>query len=1062
MENNWENQKLTNIGRLEARVPFVHHSTLENALLGDNEVSPNRLFLNGDWYFNYYDTPEIAKATEALYDNLEDTWEEKIAVPSCWQMKGYGKPQYTNVIYPFPPDPPFVPNANPTGVYSREFEIPDEWKGARIILTFRGVDSYFEVSVNGTFVGMSKGSRLTSEFDITKNVEFGAANMIKVTVLQWSDATYIEDQDMWWLSGIYRDVEISAQPALGIYDINVNSKLDDKFKNGTVALNAAIMNASSARAKCTFKAELFDADGKSIAKAEKEALDIASQAKSKKADASSALQAVSLEMNVKTPLHWTAETPYLYTLVTTLKDERTGKVLDVVSQKTGFRNVEIKKGNLLVNGVPILVRGVNRHEVSPVNGRSVTYAEMLNDILIMKRHNINAVRTSHYTDHPLFYDLCDEYGIFVMAEADFESHGFGYVSPNNPSQWPEWKDAIVERATRMVKNFRNHPSIICWSMGNEAGWGCNTADMMKAVRALDGTRPIHYERDTEMESADILSTMYPTPDNWKARADKYAGKNPAILCEYGHAMGNGPGGLEDYMQCFFANKNMQGGFIWEWCDHGLLSHTEDGKEYFAYGGDFGEYPHDGNFVADGLVMPDRTPSPGLIEYKKVIAPVRVFAGNLSKGEVIIENHYDFRSLENLRCTWNVTENGTAIQSGTVELPQIAASSSAKITVPFKLPRNPLGGAEYYLNISFKLATDTKWAAEGHEVAWGQLALPVKSVPRIEVCEGTCEAGDEDDIISMRSRDVAIVYDKLVKKMYVSNKNHQVLGQMPLINIWRAPTDNDKNIRHEWENFGYNKMTHRIKSVELLKGKGAQSSIVVKERFAPLLPNSGYTSNGFWNYDVDYKYTMVGTDTLRLDVNAKLFKRAIGRQQLAWVGDKDAKFDDTMAAMPYLPRFGLTFSLGKECQNVAWFGLGPGEAYQDSLQAQHVGYFKSDVDGLFTNYVRPQENGNRHQVRRMAIFDNAMNGLAVIGTPMFDFTASKYAIEELNRANHPYELQEDSNINLCIDMAQSGLGSNSCGPLPLDKYRIQPKDYSFSVLLRFFSAGEFDDRAFFRW
>ena len=1049
MKNNWEDQAVTNLNRLEARDILTPYPSQEEALADIKALSPFYKSLDGTWKISVFKSPFIHDCCcddddcgeHDLFDHCMEEGDE-IMVPSLWQMEGYGKPQYVNVIYPIPADPPFVPDENPTALYARTFDVPKSWKGKRVILTLRGADSYFEITLNGKFIGMSKGSRVISEFDVTDALQT-EDNRLLVKVLQWSDATYLEDQDMWRLSGLFREISLMALPKVSLYDVIVNASLKGSAK-GLLSVKALLENASGkASGPLKVTAQLYDRNG-------------ASFGKELSADASFTGRQGETTLTATLPdvQPWTAETPNLYTLVLTLWKGK--ELLESKSLKIGFRNVEIKKGQLLVNGVPILVKGVNRHEFNTELGRAVTYEDMLKDVLLMKQHGINAVRTSHYTNEPRFYELCDEYGLFVFAEADFESHGFGYMAGKNPSMWPSWEKAIVERGTRMVKCFRNHPSIIVWSMGNEAGWGCNVAAMMREVRKLD-SRPIHYERDQEMESSDIWSAMYRTPENWTETSDKYKGKHPAIMCEYAHAMGNGPGGLEDYMQLFLAHDNMQGGFIWEWCDHGIRTTDDDGNEYFAYGGDFGDYPNDGNFVADGLVFPDKKPSPGLIEYKKVIEPVRVQAENLKKGIFTIRNLYDFRTLEHLAGCWSITENGRVIVSGTFAQPQVAAHGSGKATVPYKLP---LGrpGAEYYLTLSFKSKEATPWAEAGTEVAWAQFKLPV-AVPAVKrVMPAPAFIVDEaDGALAIGVNDHLFQFDMergtLDTWEYAGTP---LLEQGPILNIWRAPTDNDKNVRHEWQKYGYNSMRQRCVSSSYKKNKDS-IEVRVASRLLPLGANSSQCASTIWGYDVDYRYTILADGSFKLNVATAL---------TVWDGEKkvhvtEKNREGTLAAsLPYLPRMGVAFKMPESFTNTAWYGLGPGEAYQDSHQAQHVGYFKMPVEQLFTNYVRPQENGNRHQVLRMALYDKYHGGLLVKGLPLFDFSARNYTTEMLDKAQHPHELVRDDVLNVYLDYAQSGLGSNSCGPLPLERYRLLPGDYAFGFHFRGFAPGEMSDNAFF--
>ena len=1037
MKNDWENQEITNFNRLESRTLMVPFADKETALFGNKTQSPFRKTLSGAWKFQIF--PDVKSVQKDFY--LEDAdlsdWDD-IVVPSMWQMEGYGTPHYTNAMYPFPIDPPNVPVENPTGCYVRDFEIPENWDGKRIVLTFRGVDSFFYVWVNGKKVGMSKGSRIVSEFDITDVVNVGT-NVIAVQVMKWSDATYLEDQDMWWLSGIFREVSLTAEAAVSIYDAVTEASLDKDFTTGNLSVEAILCNIGKAVKGYTVTAELFN---KENAPAFKESVSAAVAMKSGET------KSVKLQFPaLKKCEAWTAETPNLYTLLITVQDAKK-KILEVRSLKIGFRNVEIKNGNILINGKRVMFYGVNRHEFHTSLGRAVTFEAMVEDLLQMKRHNINAIRTSHYTDHPEFYDLCDQYGFYVMAEADLETHGFHYAEGMNPTMWKEWETPIVERGTRMVKSFRNHACIFSWSMGNEAGWGCNVAKMMEDIRAIDPSRPLHYERDTNMEGADIFSQMYPRPDMWKKNAEPYAGKNPAILCEYAHAMGNGPGGLQDYFDTFEANKNMQGGFIWEWCDHGIRTWNEDGQEYFAYGGDFGEYPNDGNFVADGLVFPDKTPSPGLVEYKKVIAPVKVANGK-KKGEIAISNFYDFINLDHLVCCWSLIENGKPIQSGLMMLPEIPARTTKTVKVPCKLPAVLRPGAEYFLNLTFQLGRDTIWAKCGHEIAWGQLLLATApALPAAGIAD-VIFAEENDELIQIRANETLYQFDKTYGTLNAWERNNvPLILKGPELNFWRAYTDNDKPIMlPKWQKAGYDHMMSRTSSVKLIKNKKSVK-VQVLTRIAP----PGYHR---WAVNAEYLYEFAADGSFTLTVTGKFEK------DLYYEGAKaPLNIITGTESLPPLPRIGLTLRVPGEFSNAAWYGLGPGEAYSDTKTAQKVGYYKMPVDELFTNYVRPQENGNRHETRRMALYDVKMCGLMVAGAPLFDFSAKHCTDQALDEAKHPHEIAPDDAVTLNLDWKQCGIGSGSCGPIPDEKYQIPAEDFSFSMKFRGLGPDELNDDSFF--
>ncbi len=1034
--NDWENQTLTSINKQPYRAYTVPFETKDQAMLGDNALSPFYKLLNGPWKFAYFNAPSQAPEDFFREDFDCGEWDD-IMVPSNWQMKGYGNPHYTNQIYPFPLDPPFVPSDNPTGCYIREFEIEDDWAEQRILLKFDGVDSFYYVWVNGQLAGMSKGSRNASEFDITDIAQLGT-NRIAVQVLQWSDGTYLEDQDMWWLSGIFRNVSISAVPQQDIYDIFAKAGLDSAYKNGKLEVEADIVNTDTVAAKAlSVDAELFDPIGDPVFKKPLTA-SIAKIEPGKNVK-------VNFAAEVKKVAAWTAETPTLYTLVLTLKNK--SGAIEYKSLKLGFRTVEIKKGNLLVNGVPVMFRGVNRHEFDTDLGRALTLNVMEGDLLLLKQHNVNAIRTCHYPDAPAFYDLCDKLGFYLICEADLESHGFGYEEGKNPTMWPEWEKPCVDRMQAMVEAYKNHASVIMWSLGNEAGYGINHRKMAEYTRSRDLTRPIHYERDLEGETADVISRMYTASYRMKLEngtlskccadvAKEFCkGKKPFILCEYAHAMGNGPGGLEDYWQLFFANKEMQGGFIWEFCDHGIRTQDEHGHEYFAYGGDFGDEPNDGNFVADGLVFPDKTPSPGMIEAKKVYAPVRFAAKDLKKGIVTVTNHYDFLTLEHLNVTWSISENGKPVQSGSMAPLTIKARSSADVKVPYAFPKNPKAGAEYFLNLTFLLGRDTDWARSGHEIAWAQFALPVRTPafkkpgtthPAPVVMDEdtrTIYAGADEALVAI-SKTTGLITDWTIDGL-------PLLERGPRFNLFRAPTDND-NRRHggnmtSWVEARYHQLQHRVESVETDPDR---KTVRVITRVAPPVLKTGILC--------DYLYTFLPDGGFTLEIN--------GQPQ---------------GEMPFFPRLGFQLFLPEEMDQAQWFGLGPGESYQDSRQAQRVGLFKAGIDALYTPYMMPQEDGNRSEVRRAAFYDLHMAGFAVTGmNTLFNFSMHRFTPEAAWKAKHPHEIEYSENICLNLDWKQSGIGSSSCGEDLNPIYRIPAEKFAFGMRFRPFRPGELSDSSFF--
>ncbi|NLB68853.1 MAG: beta-galactosidase subunit alpha, partial [Lentisphaerae bacterium] len=692
----WEDQNNFAVNRLEPRAWFTPFEDADSAKWGLPGDSTLVRVLGGDWLFHYAERPGDAPEDYFEVDCQSYDW-DSLSVPSMWQLNGYGKPWYTNVIYPFPLDPPFVPDENPTGSYRKHFLIPEDWKGRDLRLRFDGVDSCFECYVNGKFVGMGMGSRLPSEFDISNHVDFGEYNVLAVRVWQWSAGSYLEDQDMWWMSGIFRDVSIIAMPKLRIEDLFVETTFDSKYEDATLSVNLKVVNSDKTPIQgVSVKVSLFDAVGEPVATLSD---NISVQ--------DSGTSNVQLKCDVSKPRQWSAEDPYLYKLVAEISSsDKSGMAIPL---PVGFRQVEIKDGVLLINGKRVIFKGSNRHESNPVTGRALSIEDMIEDIHLLKQNNFNAVRTSHYPHDPKWYSLCDKYGLYLIDECDLETHGFSHGDwekwTRNPPGDPSWEAPIVDRMERMVIRDRNHPSVVIWSLGNESGMGCNHFKMAEAAKALDSGRPIHYEGDYLCHVADMYSRMYPeqnfvklvgeAKESFKAY-DHYNGKEsellpevygklPFILCEYVHAMGNGPGGVKEYWEAIRNNPRSCGGFVWEWCDHGIAQVTEDGDMYYAYGGDFGDEPNDGNFVCDGLVQPDRTPSPAMVELKKWQEPVFVEAVDLAENKYRITNRYDFVTLHGLECEWRLTADCETIECGMLDVAPVKAGESTVVTLPFELP-----------------------------------------------------------------------------------------------------------------------------------------------------------------------------------------------------------------------------------------------------------------------------------------------------------------------------------------------------------------------------------------
>jgi beta-galactosidase/evolved beta-galactosidase subunit alpha len=990
--NDWENPQLVHRNRLPARAYTFPYPDEVAALAGR---TPWVQSLNGTWKFHYAATPAEAPAVDANATGWND-----LPVPSHWQMHGFGRPHYTNYNYPFPVDPPRVPTENPTGSYRRQFTVPADWRGRRILLRFEGVDSAFHVWVNGREVGFSKGSRLPAEFDVTKHVHVGKPNTIAVRVYQWSDGTYLEDQDMWWLSGIFRDVLLIALPAAHIWDI-VTQTNDDSV--------AVRVQANGGRVE----ARLLDADGREVARG----------------------SGKKMKLPVQSPRKWSAEDPYLYTLFVTLKDT-TGHVAQVTPGRVGFRKVEINAGVFLINGVPVKLKGVNRHEFHTEHGRAVPVAAMIEDIQLMKRHNINCVRTSHYPNDPRWYDLCDEYGLYVVDECDLETHGFNALQwRRNPPADPVWKAACVDRMVRMVQRDKNHPSVIMWSLGNEAHFGGNHAAMARQTRALDSSRPIQYEGDQHAEVTDVISRMYSHIDYLKKigagkepieevsqygkvkLTTKSYTRKPFFLCEYAHAMGNGPGGLLEYWDTIYRYPRLMGGCIWEWCDHGIRQRTADGREYFAYGGDFGDQPNDGNLVCDGLVFPDRRPSPGLTEYGKIIEPVKVEMLNLKIGRFRLVNRYDFLSLDHLCLHWNVTAEGAVVQRGTVTMPSVPAHKSGTIHIPFVMP---VGAA--YLNLSFTLAGDTAWAKRGHEVAWAQFALPTQPAAVRPPPVRPVSISENGNDLRLRGAKFELVFDRV--RAVITNwrvQDRSMLQTGPRLNFWRAPTDNDSrgwagNIASEWRKAGLHWLQHRVDQVVVHRLGNGAARITAQVRIAPPIHGRAFRC--------EYKYTVTGDGAVLIAVH--------GMPEGDWP--------------EMLPRIGLQLTVPVEFHRFAWFGRGPGESYSDTKQANRFGWWQAGLDKLYTPYVFPQENGNRTDVRWVSLTNQRGTGFRAVGQPTLDFSAHRFTTADFEKAQHTYDLVPRNFITLNLDYRQNGIGSCSCGPRPWPQYWLKPEEFRFAVRL----------------
>ncbi|GAA4214236.1 glycoside hydrolase family 2 TIM barrel-domain containing protein [Actinocatenispora rupis] len=920
------------------------------------------LSLNGTWRFRL--TDRVGGDTGFTAAEYDDSGWAELPVPSSWPMHGHGKPAYTNVVYPFPVDPPHVPTENPTGDHRLVFELPADWPAGSTVLRFDGVESYGRVWLNGTELGWSTGSRLPVEYEVGGVLRPGR-NTLAVRVHQWSAASYLEDQDMWWLPGIFRDVTLLHRPAGGVGDVFVRADFDHVTGAGTLRVETDVPATVSVP-------ELGITDhptGESV--------------------------------TVDGVVGWTAETPRLYDGVVATAAER-------VPVRIGFRTVTIADGVLKVNGRRILLRGVNRHEFHPDLGRVVPSEVVRAELLLMKRHHVNAIRTSHYPPHPEMLALADELGFWVIDECDLETHGF---EPNgwrrNPSDDPQWTDAYTDRMRRMVERDKNHPSIILWSLGNESGIGFNHGLMADWARKRDGSRPIHYEGDHACRYVDVYSRMYASHEEVDAigrhaeerhpdaddELDARRRGMPFIQCEYGHAMGNGPGGLAEYQELFERYERCQGGFIWEWLDHGVRSHTPDGREYFRYGGDFGEELHDGNFIVDGLVFPDRTPSPGLTEFAAVIAPVRV---TVDGARVQLRNTYDFAVLTDVEVRWELTDDGVPVAAGTVVPQAVPAGATGEVTLDVAAPS---GTGERWLTATVVSTVDLGWAPAGHVLGVGQarwaeaapVALPAPTPPTAEA-DGYALGPARFD----------------AEGVLRSLGGLAVTG--PRLDVWRAPIDNDKPYEAAWRALGLHRVHHRLVDVT------TDGDLVVRTRVAPAATDVGLA--------VTYRWSAHG-DTVRLVVSVT--------PEGEWT-------------VP-LPRLGLRLAVPSTVDNVTWFGGGPGEAYPDSRRAALVGRYSAGVDALQTPYVFPQENGNRTAVRWATLLDADGHGLRIDGAPTVEFTVRRWTSEELDAARHTTDLVPEEVLHVNVDHAQHGLGSGSCGPAVLPQYELHAAPTTFEVRFR---------------
>ena len=1027
----WENPKVFGLNKETPHCTLMPYSKMSLAEKIDRAGSQWYRTLNGQWKFHWSADPDSRPADFYKEEFDVSKW-DNIAVPSNWQIQGYGTALYSNVAYPFAKNPPFVMGTpptnytnynarNPVGSYRRTFTIPGRWKDREIFIVFDGVDSAFYLWVNGEKVGYSQDSRTPAEFNITKYLKKGK-NTLAAEVYRYSDGSYLEDQDFWRLSGIYRNVYLYAAPTLHIQDFFVHTDLDSEYKDATLRVDAKVIHYGSDDVSApALEVTLIDKQQKDPGffglGAKTGALFITDAQTSMENIAAGKTIDYSFSKQLENPKKWSAETPHLYTLILSLKDAR-GKIIETISANIGFRKSEIKGGQILVNGQPIYIKGVNRHEHDPDTGHTMTRESMLQDIFLMKQNNINTVRTCHYPDVPEWYELCDEYGLYIIDEANIESHGMGY-GPESLAKQPEWKDAHMARTVAMVERDKNHPCVIIWSLGNEAGFGDNFQATSDWIHQHDPSRPVHYEQAGERDATDIVCPMYASINGITQYASKEQ-KRPLILCEYEHAMGNSLGNMNDYWIAIESYKHLQGGSIWDWVDQGLRKKdAASGKEFWAYGGDFGDVPNDGNFCCNGIVQPDRKPNPHMFEMKKVYQNIKVHAEDLLNGTVRIENKYFFIPTNFVETLWEVTQDGSVIQKGSLGTVSIPPQETMVVNVPFEKP-DLVPCSEYHLKLSFVLNANQPWGKKGHVLAWDQFEIPYISDQPMATAETdsmpSMSVGENATSVVIHGTNFVITFDKTKGVLSDWSFKGTKLMASPLTpNFWRAPTDNDNG----------NKMPERC----------------------------GIWKNAVLNSKVlKVKVNQVKPQAVKVTVKMQLdAKDSILETIYTVYGSGEILISNTLTPgrnLPELPRIGMQMEMPGEFSTMQWYGRGPQESYSDRKTGYAIGIYKENVYKPEHVYVRPQENGNKTDVRWAAWTDKRGVGILAIGHSLMNAGAWPYTMEDLEKARHIHELPVRDTITVNIDHKQTGVaGDNSWGARPHRQYTLWPDEpYQWDVRL----------------
>ena len=1000
----YENLNVLHENTMPARAYYIPASKRMDNLVEHREESDRMQLLNGTWKFQYFTS--IYNIKDSFFEKNYDTENfDEIQVPSVWQMAGYDTHQYTNIRYPFPFDPPYVPQDIPCGAYVHNFEYSRDEKASKAFLNFEGVDSCFYVWINGSYIGYSQVSHMTSEFDVTDVLQDGT-NTVAVLVMKWCDGSYLEDQDKFRMSGIFRDVYILKRPKQAISDYHIKTRIEDMLAKVEIEMKFY--------SPLNVKISIEDRNGAVVA-------------------LGSIAEEGTAVLEIASPELWNTENPYLYKLILETENE-------VIVDHIALRKIEIKDQVIYLNGQKIKFRGVNRHDSDPVTGFTISLEQLTTDLTLMKQHNFNAIRSSHYPNAPFFYEMCDKYGFMVIDEADIEAHGPFMIyrkedtDYNRFKRWnekiaddPVWEEAIVDRVKLMVERDKNRFCIVMWSMGNESAYGCNFEKALEWTKNFDPDRITQYEsaryrnydETYDYSNLDVYSRMYPALSEIQEYLDK-DGSKPFLLVEYCHSMGNGPGDFEDYFQMIQDNDKMCGGFVWEWCDHAIAHGTaENGKTIYAYGGDHGEEIHDGNFCMDGLVYPDRTVHTGLLEYKNVYRPARVISYNKESGELVLHNYMDFDDLKDyVKISYELTQDGLVISKGILPEFSVAPHGEGKTNLKINVPEN----GKCYLKLIYHLKKELPLLNEDHILGFDEIEvskedtkckLAEKWIPKT-VVDSELQVNENDTQIHIKGREFAYTIDKrtaLFTEMKFAGREY--LNHPMELNIWRAPTDNDMYIKSEWKKAHYDKAYTRAYTTEVVQGKHG-----VK-----------ITS-----------HASVVAETVQkiLDVTITWKIEAAGKIDADIAVTKDDEFPD-------LPRFGVRMFLDKKLSAVRYFGMGPQESYCDKHQAASHGLYRADVGDLHEDYIRPQENGSHYDCEYVEL-NNSRYGIVASAEKAFSFNASYYTQEELEKKTHNYELIESDSVVFCVDYALNGIGSNSCGPVVLDQYRFDDVLFRFQFTL----------------